>query len=138
MTDPAENAALNSLLIDLGRKSLLQHMAVTAPWTKSAADERRDQLDELIERQAVLVDRMAEFLNAREWPVDFGVYPDMSDLNFLALDFLLPRVAADADAVLAEAEATRDRLHDPEAAELLDAVAGEQRHIAAALRDMCR
>ena len=135
MTDSADNAALNLLLVDVGR-SLLQYTADAWPWTGADGDVRRDQIDNLIDRQAAIVQRIAEHLDAREWPVDFGVFPDYSDLNFLSLDFLLKHIADNADAVLAEAEAARKRVAGDVAADLVDTVVGEQKQIVAELRKL--
>ncbi|MFQ5731426.1 MAG: hypothetical protein ACE5KM_05660 [Planctomycetaceae bacterium] len=137
MTDSERHAALNTLLIDLGR-SLLQYSSEAWPWTAAEAQQRRAQIEELVARQSALVGRIAEFLEDRDWAVEFGAYPDYSDLHFVSIDFLLSHLAMNAEDLVTEAESTRALFTgDADGAPLLQGVVNEQRQIAAALRELC-
>ena len=131
-----ENAAINALLINLGR-SLLQYVSEASPWTNAESEATRDEVYELAERQSQAVNRITEYLTAQNWPIDFGIYPtEYTDLHFVSLDFLMDQIIPNADELAVEIHETRRLIDDPQASELLSAVETAQQSIADRLREL--
>lgn len=122
------NTKLNQLVVDLGR-SLLQFVGEVSPWTPNNAASARDAVARLVVSQRQNVERLTELLVERRCPVEFGVYPAaFTDLHFLALKSLLPRIIANQDVLVAELdEAAHTCIDDPEAATALGEVLAAQR-----------
>ena len=122
------NAKLNQLVVDLGR-SLLQFVGEVSPWTPANAGAARDAVARLVSRQQHDVTRLTDLLVARGCPIDFGMYPpDFTDLHFLSLKSLLPRVIASQETLVAELnEAAHTCIDDPEAVTLLGEVLSSER-----------
>lgn len=122
------NTKLNQLVVDLGR-SLLQFVGETSPWSPNNADTARETVARLVGSQRQQVVRLTELLVERRYPVEFGVYPAaFTDLHFLALKSLLPRIIASQDALVSELdEAAHTCVDDPEAATALGEVLAAQR-----------
>jgi hypothetical protein len=129
-------AALNQLLIDLGR-SLLQYVGECWPWTGHTASVRKELLT-LVERQQAGVRRLAELLLDRGTDIDFGTYPtEYTDLHYCALDFLLGELVKNASELLSDIEGTRLAVAgDAEAQSVLQSVANEQRAIVDSLKSI--
>lgn len=128
------NAALNQLLIDLGR-SLLQYVGESWPWT-STTSSAKGQFDALVRREQQSVARLAALLNRRRWTIDFGSYPtEYTDLHYCSLDYLIGQLIQSASENLASVTSLRDRVSDDaEAAALLNEVAIDQEKIVNELR----
>ncbi|MEX0717318.1 MAG: ferritin-like domain-containing protein [Planctomycetaceae bacterium] len=139
MPDAASNAALNRVLIELGR-SLLQYVGESWPWSPSSDEDTQRRLDALVERQRAEAERVFNVLSRREWNVDLGGYPtEYTDLHYLALHHLLRLLLESEARVLDEIErAARECANDPPAAALLTEAAAEQRAIVTELRKLCR
>ena len=122
------NAKLNQLIVDLGR-SLLQFVGEVSPWTPASAAATRDAVARIVSRQQSDVTRLTDLLVARGCPIDFGMYPpDFTDLHFLSLKSLLPRVIASQEALVAELdEAAHTCIDDPEAVTVLGEVLSAER-----------
>ena len=122
------NPKLNQLIVDLGR-SLLQFVGEISPWTPAGAASTRDAVARLISQQQRDVTRLTDLLVARGCPIDFGMYPaDFTDLHFLSLKSLLPRVIANQEALVAELdEAAHTCIDDPEAVTILGEVLSAER-----------
>jgi hypothetical protein len=122
------NAKLNQLVVDLGR-SLLQFVGEASPWTPANAAAARETVARLVSQQQRDVTRLTDLLVARGFPIDFGMYPaDFTDLHFVSLKALLPRVIASQEALVAELdEAAHTCIDDPEAVTLLDEVLSSER-----------
>jgi len=131
----AHNAKLNDLVIDLGR-SLLQYAAEGSAWTADHMAEQR--LADCAAAQQADVGRLVHFLVDRGWPVDLGTYPtDFTDLQFLSLEFLLPKLRENQRRLVDELdEAVHTCVDDPEAVALLREIAQSERRIAADLDAM--
>jgi len=129
------NSELNRIVIDLGQ-SLLQFVGEVSPWTPANASAARETLERTVKQQQQHVDQLVELLNDRGQPVNFGVYPaDFTDLHFLALKSLLPRIIANQDAILVELdEVVHTCVDDAEALAMLNSVLDGERNIAAALK----
>jgi hypothetical protein len=44
-------------------------------------------------------------LDGRGWTIDFGVFPDFTDLHYLSLDYVLPHLVANERSVVRQIEA---------------------------------
>jgi hypothetical protein len=122
------NAKLNQLVVDLGR-SLLQFVGEVSPWSPANADAARGTVARLISQQRNHVEQLAELLDKRGCRVDYGVYPAVyTDLHFLSLKSLLPRVIAGQQALIVELdEAAHTCVDDSEAATVLNDILAAER-----------
>lgn len=129
------NSQLNHIIVDLGQ-SLLQFVGEVSPWTPASATAARDTLAQSVKEQQQHVDELVQLLVDRGYTTDFGVYPaEYTDLHFLALKALLPRIIANQEAMLVELdEAVHTCVDDPEALAILTTVLAGERHITAALK----
>jgi hypothetical protein len=130
MAQIQHNALLNSILVSLGH-SLLQYASECWPWVGLSESETQSVIDHLASLQRQEVAAIAELLDRRECTVDFGGYPtDYTDLHFVALDFLLARIIAGEQSLVADLEeAVHTSVDDPQAAEVLHEVLTTQRKI---------
>jgi len=131
MPDARHNAVLNDLLICLYR-SLLQYTIECWPWTDDSELEQRQAIEELATRQRAQVGRIVELLESRQYPIDFGQYPDWSELHYVALEYLLAKLIEDEANITASVERAQAALAEDTqgrhlAAEIL---LSEQRHFA--------
>ena len=102
MAQIQHNAMLSQLVINLGR-SLLQFVGEASPWSPASAVGACEAVARLIDKQKSGVSRMVELLNRRGYPIDFGMYPvAFTDLHFLSLKSLLPRVILSQETLVAE------------------------------------
>ena len=129
----AHNAKVNDLVIDLSH-SLLQYAADTGVWSDSEAS--RQTLEKAAAQQRRDVGRLIDLLTERGWPIDSGTYPtDFTDLQFLSLEYLLPRIIEDQQGLVEELEeAVHTCIDDAAAVALLREALENERHIAAELR----
>jgi hypothetical protein len=134
-----QNEILNNVLIVLGR-SLLQYMEEAWPWTHGGnSDHRRAVLNELIDRQRADIQKLSDLLDARRCAVDFGAFPDFTDLHYLSLEFVLPHLIENEQAVIREIEAAKTQCaSDFEGAALLDEILPGQMSILARLKELGR
>jgi hypothetical protein len=114
MTTTSADAVLNDVLISLHR-SLLQYVVDAWPWTDAHSEAHRTAVMTSAADQNEIVDRLAELLHDRVYPVTFGQYPDFSNLNYVSLDFLLKRIVQNQKEVVADCEeAARELAENPE------------------------
>jgi len=129
------NTLLNSLVIELSC-SLLQFTGEVSPWSPASATSARETLDRAIRSQKSHVDRLVELLIERRWAVDFGVYPsEFTDLHFLSLKALLPRIVENQQTLIGELdEAVHTCIDDAPALEVLNAILAGERQLTADLQ----
>ncbi|MBS0202046.1 MAG: hypothetical protein JSS49_04040 [Planctomycetes bacterium] len=129
------NTQLNHLVIDLGC-SLLQFVGEVSPWTPAHATAARETLTRLLQQQQHHTEQLVELLTDRRYPVEFGVYPaNFTDLHFLSLKAMLPRIIENQDAIIAELdEAVHTCVDDAEAIRVLTTVLAGERELTAALK----
>jgi len=129
------DAKLNDLLVDL-HYSLLQYVAETSPWSQKP--QAASTVEQLAAQQQRHVARLVDLLRMRNWSIDFGTYPsEYTDLQYLSVEFFLPRLIAAQSAVVSELdEAVHTCIDDAVAVALLrDLLTGEQ-EILAQLRQL--
>ena len=71
----------------------------------SGSTAPRSAVEVLIAEQTVRVRRLAELLDGRGWMIDFGVFPDFTDLHYLSLDYVLPHLVENERSVVKQIEA---------------------------------
>jgi hypothetical protein len=130
MAEIQHNDRLNEFVISIGR-SLLQYADECWPWVEASEAETQGLLHRLAALQRQEVAAMAELLDQRGWPVEFGGYPtDYTDLHFVSLDFLLSRIIAGEQATVSDLEeAVHACVDDPEAVHVLREVLMTERKI---------
>jgi hypothetical protein len=132
------NEPLNDVVIVMGR-SLLQYMGQAWPWTPGKSQSLRQALDELIVAQGARIARLTDLLDSRRWTIDFGSFPDFTDLHYLAVEFVLPHLAEDERSVIREIEAARSACSgDFEGQALLDEILAGERAALARLEQLAR
>ena len=137
MTGHANNRLLNSVLINLSR-SFLQYLSESSPWVRGESAAAGQSLELLAADQRRDVRELAEFLDAREWSVDFGSFPtEYTDLQFLSLTSLMAGLIHSQEgqvATISEASRTLSGSGDAEASAILDAAGSREQQILEALR----
>lgn len=131
------NTQINNLIVDLGC-SLLQFVGEASPWSPANATAARETVTRAHNQQKQHLDQLVQLLIDRRWPVDFGLYPaEFTDLHFLSLKALLPRVIDSQTAILAELdEAVHTCIDDPEAMAVLMTVLAGERSITEQLKSL--
>ena len=129
---------LNRLLVRIYR-GLLQYSADCWPWTDAEESAEKRAVERMGEAQRQNIGAVVEVLTGRGVVVDFGSYPDNSELHYVSLDYLLGKLIADEEAIVAEIEASQDEAaHDTEAARLVsELLAAEKAHLAQ-LRELAK
>src|SRR5258707_2909167 len=135
MADENHSDLLNRLLVRAYR-GLLQYAVDCWPWS-AAADangvEPPEQraIEKMAARQRQFIARLVNLLSKRRAAVDFGAYPDYSELHYVSLDYLIGKLVADEQRLVAELEAAQKGLHDdPEAAQVVGGMlAAQQEHL---------
>ncbi len=141
MADQNHSDSLNRLLVRIYR-GLLQYAVECWPWSAAAEangvepPEQR-AIEKMAARQQQSIARLVELLSKRRAAVDFGVYPDNSELHYVSLDYLIGKLVAEEERLVTEVEAAQKGLAgDPEASRLVaDLLAAEKEHLAQ-LRDL--
>jgi Arc/MetJ-type ribon-helix-helix transcriptional regulator len=136
MADQNHSDLLNRLLVRIYR-GVLQYAVECWPWS-AAADangiEPPEQraIEKMAARQQQLIARLVELLSKRRAAVDFGAYPDYSELHYVSLDYLIGKIIADEERLVAELEAAQTGLqNDPAAAHVVaEILAAEKEHLA--------
>ena len=135
MMNQSSDDILNRLVPRVYR-SLLQYTVECWPWTPSAESAdgispEQKAIEQMASRQQEFVGRLVDLLSRRGVVVDFDNYPDYSELHYVALDFLLGRLIADEQRLVAELETARGAIHnDPPAATLVvELIAAEKQNL---------
>jgi hypothetical protein len=133
-----QNEVLNQVLVVMGR-SLLQFSADAWPWTGSHSSSSRAVVEALFAEQKTRVGQLADLLDSRGWTIDFGVYPDFTDLYYLSLEFVLPHLAENERSVVGEIETALPKcVSDPEGAALLTAILPAEGAVLSRLEELSR
>ena len=138
MADQDSVDLLNGLLARLGR-GLVQYAVDCWPWTNGADDAELHALEQIAKRQHHFVARIVDLISQRGGVPDFGVFADLSDLNYVSLDYLLGKVIADEQGLAAQVETAQAALRgDAEAAAMVGELLSAEREHLARLRDMAK
>ena len=137
MPNSSANPILNHVLITLNR-GLLQYLGECSPWTAANEKSRQEKVTELIAVQKAEIERLVTLLTARRAYIDFGLYPtEYTDLQFLALDFLLDETLENSQAGLSIiTEAITATADDTAAQETLKHIQTSQQQIVSELEKL--
>jgi len=129
---------LNRLLVRIYR-GLLQYSVDCWPWTDAEESAEKRGLERMAEVQRREVGRLVDTLTGRGLVVDFGNYPDDSDLHYVSLDYLLGKLVADEEAIVLELQAAQSEAsHDTVASRLVaDLLKLEKEHVSE-LRELAK
>jgi hypothetical protein len=116
MADQNQNDVLNRLVARVYR-CLLQYTMECWPWTTATETPgieppEQKAVDQMAARQRDFIARLVGVLTQRGEYVDFGNYPDFSEMHYVSLDYLLVKLAADEKKLVSELEAALPLLHD--------------------------
>jgi len=141
MTWQKTNQLLNSVLIQMCR-SFLQYVSESSPWVRVESAAVGHEVEVLAARQRQDVAAIAQFLDGREFFVDFGSFPtEYTDLQFIALNSMttgLVRSQKSNCEVIASGLQTLQSSLDVEATELLRDVLAHQQDLLKALEELAK
>lgn len=103
-------------------RSLTQYTNETSPWVHRGDGEAQSLLQSIISDERRWAEQLAEMIIARGGQPIMGSYPDEfvhSNLHFVALDYLLTRVAEYLERVIANLKSALSALGEDSAARLL-------------------
>lgn len=102
-------------------RSLLQYASESFPWSKPKARAAGDAVCAMAQAQTDVVARLARWLAKQRVTVAFpGAYPmHFTTGNFVALQYLLPRLIVDEQRLVAAAQRTRAGLEPGDAQALV-------------------
>lgn len=109
MPDETINSALNDLLI-LSYRSLLQYAMECGAWSDEDSSGEQQAVAAMAVEQQAIVGQIAELLDRRQFSIDFGTFPDWSEMHFVSLDYLLTKLITDEEALVAAIERTQPTL----------------------------
>jgi hypothetical protein len=124
-------AVLEGILRREGR-SLLQYISEAFPWIAAGTDETLTKLQQLTRAERDTVTAVGRFLARQRRTVPFlGAFPmTFFSMNFVSLDYLLPRLVETERQALALLEGDRSVLRDAAAvAEVDQTLAQKRQHL---------
>lgn len=131
MIDPQSQTLLQDILRRECR-SVLSYVAEAYPWTNSTEEKALTDLQTIIAAEREATTCLGRFLVRRRIPLPYlPSYPaSFTTINFLALDFLLPRLIEHQRQSIADLERDLAALKDPAArAEVEKLLALKRRHL---------
>jgi rubrerythrin len=110
-------------------RSLLQYVADSYPWATSEEQAALAQLRQVIEEERQGAAELGRFLTRHRLELPYlGAYPaEFTNANFIALDYLLPRLAADERRAIAFLEQALIGLQDAQARALVQKIVDKKR-----------
>lgn len=141
MADANNTDLLNQLLARVYR-SLLQYSGECWAWTSATETPgvetvEQKAVEQMAGRQRALVARLVALIADRGGNVDLGNYPDNSGMHYVSLEYLLGKLIADEQEVVAELDAASGRLkNDLAAASLVSELQSAERDNLARLREL--
>ena len=103
-------------------RSLLQYVSEASPWTKTVGDTTPDKVRDLAREDRAALAALTKFLARRRHAIPYlGAFPmAFTTMNFVSLDYLLPRLTESARQSVAALERDRAALSDADAKAELD------------------
>ena len=100
----ADRFTLLSRLISMGSSSLLQYVSESFPWSADPAHIAFDSVLNLAKEEREAVSLITRHLQKRRFRLPkFGSYPShFTNINFVSLDYLLPKLIAEQEKEIAE------------------------------------
>ena len=114
---PAPDAARLEAAVRREGRSLLQYVSEAYPWTKTAGDTTPDKVRDLAREERDALGALTKFLARRRHTVPYlGAFPmAFTTMNFVSLDYLLPRLAESGRQSITALEKDRAALSDADA-----------------------
>jgi hypothetical protein len=99
------------------RLTLLQYIRDAFPWTGADEQEALGMLRQLVDEDTQAIAELNRFLVSRRVPLPYiGQFPvDFTSINFVSLDWILPRLAEAQRLEVGVLEADVGRIADPDA-----------------------
>ena len=141
MADQNQNDVLNRIVARVYR-CLLQYTMECWPWTTATETPGREPpeqktVEQMAARQRDFIARLVDVLTQRGASVDFGNYPDFSEMHYVSLDYLLGKLMADEQKLVSELEAAIPALKgDARAAGLVSELLSAEKEHLVRLREM--
>jgi hypothetical protein len=116
MIDPRDAGILEAMIRRESR-SLLQYVGEAFPWVRSGTEEELTRLRQILREDSAAIAALARFLTRRRHTAPFlGPYPmAFTTLNFVSLDYLVPRLIDEQGQHIAALERDRAALTDADA-----------------------
>lgn len=143
MADSNSSDVLNRVLARLYR-SLMQYAVDCWPWsrtTDTVGSESPEQqtIEKMTLRQQEFVARLVDLITRRGDVVDFGSFPDNSELHYVSIDYLLGKLIADEQDLVAGLQAALPTLqNDAEATALVSELLATETQNVSRLRELNR
>lgn len=131
MIDTRTQALVQGIVRRTGR-SMLQYVGEAYPWASEEEQPHLTQLHEIIEDEEKTTEDLARFLRRRRVPLPYlGAYPEaFSNINYVSLDYLLPKLLDYQRKAIAALERDLGQVHDPDIkAELEKLLNVNRRHL---------
>ena len=114
MANQNHSDVLNHVLARVYR-CLLQYAQECWPWTTATETPgveppEQKAVEQMSARQRDFVARLVDLLLRRGAAVDFGSFPDFSEMHYVSLDYLLGKLIADEQKLISELEAAHTTL----------------------------
>ena len=125
-------------LVTLGSHSLLQYVSESVPWSAAKSAGALAQIMTMAREEREAAARLMRILQKKHLsPRDHGAYPShYTTMNFVAIDYLLPKLIADNEKEVAEIEARLPQAIDEEAHALTQAYLDMKRRHLQALKEV--
>ena len=132
MIDAQSQAVLQTVLRREGRSELM-YVAEAYPWAAARGSAARAELQALIREEADALTALARWMTRQRVPLPYlGAFPTgFTTINFIALDYLLPRLRDQQREEVSQLERDVRSVSDPEARAQLESLLGlKRRHLA--------
>jgi hypothetical protein len=119
-------------------RSLLIYVDDAYPWTTSRGGETLSSLQQLIKEERTAVTALGQFAFRRHIPIpNMGSYPShFTSYNFIALEFLLPRLVEAERTLIGQLEQDLGRIRDAETRAAAEKLCGAKRRHLSALEQL--
>ncbi len=134
----AQTQAVLQEIVRRESRSLLIYVGDAFPWTTSRGEATLGALRSVIEAERAAVNALGQYLARRRLPqAPLGSYPSyFTTLNFVGLDYLLPRLVAAERSSILELEQGLGRVGDAEAKAQVQKLLGAKRSHLTALEGL--
>ncbi len=125
-------------LIALGKGSLLQYVSESVPWSKPGAASALEKIVALANEERDEVARLTRWLQKKHVKSpSFGSYPShFTTMNFVTVDYLLPKLIAENTRELADIERIAASADEDEDHQLVQAYQEMKRRHLQSLQDL--
>jgi rubrerythrin len=125
----AQTLAILQEIVRRESRSLLQYIHDSYPWTPSEERTALDRIRALAQEQQECAAALARWLmRKRHFMPYLGSYAaSFTTINYVALDYVIPKIVADERQGLAHLDADLAVITDPEARALVEALAAKKR-----------